>query len=401
MILLLVCMVAERYPPHIGGAPFCIHQLSSALVRLGHHVHVVTGSEPETPREEVIDGVQVFRVGRSGVPRLRSLTFVHEATRKLFNLSKEHGYDLVHCHNGVGGLIGYRWRRAFEKPYIVTLHGSIATSMKAGYLVRTLARLIEEFSVKNADAATFDGRSLLTDFLASTGMERRKAFYIPNAVDPEVFSPQSDAKSNVGINPDSTNVTYVGRLVPGKGLLTLLDAFSQAWSNMSGLSLIIVGDGPYLRVMEEDLRRRNPNPSVSFLGAISHNELPRIYAASHMVVLPSISEGLSRSLLEAMACEKPVIATGIPANLSLVQDGENGLIVPLGSTELLAEAILRLAKDKNLQRRLGRAARKTILREYVVDKRVERMLDAYRVALESFQDGKRAASLRGGFSQGE
>jgi glycosyltransferase involved in cell wall biosynthesis len=119
-----------------------------------------------------------------------------------------------------------------------------------------------------------------------------------------------------------------------------------------------------------------------------------------MVVLPSISEGLSRSLLEAMACEKPVIATGIPANLSLVQDGVNGLIVPLGRAELLAEAILRLAKDKNLQRRLGRAARKTILREYGVDKRVERMLDAYSVAVELFQQSKMTDSLRGGFSPG-
>jgi len=360
----------------------------------------VTGREPDTPREESLDGVQVFRVERSGLPRLKSLTFIHEATGKLFSLSKEHDYDLIHCHDGIAGVVGYRWRRAFGKPYVVTLHGSIATSMRAGLLVRTIARLLEEFSVKSADAATFDGSSMLEDFVSSTGMSRRKAFYIPNAVDSKVFSPRNDIGPSSGINLDSINVTYVGRLVSGKGLLTLLGAFSQAWSKMSDLSLIVVGEGPYLKVMEDDLKGRDMRPSVSFLGAVSHGELPAIYAASCMVVLPSVSEGLSRVLLEAMACEKPVIASGIPANLSLVQDGVNGLIVPVGETDLFAEAILRLAKDKNLQRKLSRAARKTVLREYAVDKRVDRMLEAYKAAIKSFEHDRVTGSLAGRISSG-
>jgi len=385
---LLICMVAERYPPHIGGAPFCIHQLASALVRLGHRVHVVTSREPNTPYEGFIDGVKIFRIDRWSTPRLRGLSFILGARRRLLSLTREHGYDLLHCHSGIGGLVGYWWRREFGKPYVVTLHGSIAASMRAGLLVRTLARAIEEFSVKNADVATFDGFSLLEDFVASTGMDRGRAFYIPNAVDPEVFSPSTGVKPSFGINPDSTNVTYVGRLVPGKGLFTLLEAYRQAWSRMKGLSLIIVGEGPYLKSMKESLGRLTPRPDVSFLGALPHQALPGIYAASSMVVLPSISEGLSRVLLEAMACGRPVIATDIPANLSLVQDGVNGLIIPLGDSKLLAEAILRLAEDVSLRRRLGKAARKTVLRDYNVDKRVKRMLDAYKVALGPPQQDK-------------
>ena len=400
MTFLFVCMVAERYPPHIGGAPFCVHQLSSALVRLGHRVHVVTSREPGASYEELIDGVEVFRVDRLSTPRLKGLSFLYSATRRLFDLSREHNYDLVHCHNGVGGLVGYRWRGRFEKPYVVTLHGSIATSMKAGFIVRTLARLIEEFSIKNADAATFDGSSLLEDFVRSTGMDPGKASYIPNAVDSEQFSPHRAVKHHEGINPDPTNVVYVGRLVPGKGLFTLLEAFSQARSEMDALSLLVVGEGPFLRRLEGYLKDRTLRSSVHFLGAVPHDDLPGIYATSSMVVLPSVSEGLSRVLLEAMAYEKPVIATGIPANLSLVEDGVNGLIVPVGDAGVLAQTILRLAKDKSLQRKLGRAARKTVLLEYGVERRVERMLDAYEAAFESFRQDKMGVPLTSQMSSG-
>ncbi len=355
------------------------------MAQLGHRVHVVTSREPDTGHEELIDGVEVFRVDRVGIPRLKGLSFLHSATRRLLALSREHDYDLVHCHNGIGGLVGYRWRSSFRKPYVVTLHGSIATSMRAGLVVRTLARLIEEFSVKNADAVTFDGSSLLEDFVTSTRIGRGKAFYIPNAVDTEEFSPHSGVKPYEGVHLDTTNVVYVGRLVPGKGLFTLLDAFSQAWSEMGELSLIVVGEGPFLKRMKQYVENQTPIPDVHFLGAVPHGDLQRIYAASSMVVLPSVSEGLSRVLLEAMSCGKPVIATNIPANLSLVEDGANGLIVPVGNAGILAETILKLAKNKNLQGKLGRTARKTILLEYGVAKRVGRMLNAYRVATESFR----------------
>ncbi len=391
---MFLCMVAERYPPHIGGAPFCIHQLSAALVRLGHHVQVVTSREPNTLYEEKIDGVEIFRVDRSSLPRLKGLSFVFQAYRKLSALSRVHDYDLLHCHNGICGLVGYWWRKEFRKPYVVTSHGSIATSMKAGLLVRHLARLIEEFSVRNADAATFDGSSLLEDFVASTKIDRRKASYIPNAVDPELFSPREYTGPHSRINPDSINVLYVGRLVPGKGLFTLLDAFCMAWDRFPELSLIVVGEGSYLKRIKESLGSRAQKAGVSFLGAVPHNDLPEIYAASSIVVLPSISEGLSRVLLEAMACEKSVIATDIPANLSLVRNEVNGLVVPLGDVEPLSEAILRLAKDKNLRRELGKEARKTILRDYRVDKRVMRMLDVYKAVFKSFRQDK----IEGSFS---
>ncbi len=268
---------------------------------------------------------------------------------------------------------------------MVTLHGSIASSMKASFPVRSLARYVEEFSVKNADASTFDGKSLHQDFLASTGMDPERAFYVPNAVDFESFSPYRTVKPHPKIDPESINVVYVGRLVPGKGLSTLLDAYSQAREMSNNLSLIIVGGGPYERKMKGSLESRSLIDSASFLGAIPHNDLPGIYAFSSMVVLPSISEGLSRVLLEAMACEKAVIATDIPANLSLVEDGVNGLIVPVGNTVLLAQAILRLAKDEELRKRLGEAARRTVVQEYGVDKRIRRMLDVYEVASESFR----------------
>ncbi len=394
MICLFLCMVAERYPPHIGGAPFCIHQLSAALVRLGHHVQVVTSRELDTLYEEKIDGVEIFRVDRSSLPRLKGLSFAFQAYRKLSALSKLHDYDLLHCHSGICGLVGYWWRKEFGKPYVITSHGSIATSMEAGFLIRYLARLIEEFSVRNADAATFDGSNLLEDFVESTGIDRRKASYIPNAVDPNLFSPRESVKSYRGIDPDSIYVLYVGRLVPGKGLSTLLDAFCMAWDRFPELSLMIVGEGPFLKRIKESLRSRAQKAGVSFFGAVPHNDLPEIYATSSMVVLPSISEGLSRVLLEAMACEKPVIATDIPANLSLIRNEVNGLVVPLGNVELLAEAILRLAKDKNLRRELGKEARETILQDYRVEKRVMRMLDVYKAVLKSLRQDK----IEGSFS---
>jgi len=379
-------MVAERYPPHIGGAPFCVHQLSSALVERGHRVHVVTGREPSTSSEEMLDGVKVFRVRRSTIPRLRGLSFLYSASRRLSALSGIYDYDLLHCHNGICGLLGPWWRGSFGKPYVFTLHGSIASSMETNPLVRYLARLIEESSVDRADAATFDGESIFEGFVGSTGLSRERAYYIPNAVDTDIFSSLRRTDLWRGMDPSRVNIVYVGRLVHGKGLMTLAEAFSQASEEMGTLSLILVGGGPYLERIRAYLSNRVLEDRVCFLGSVCHNYLPEVYARSSMVVLPSLSEGLSRVLLEAMACEKPVIVTDIPANLSLVQDEINGLVVGVGDVAGLSRAILRLAADKGLQRRLGREARETVLQRYRVERRVEDMLEVYFAVLKSSRE---------------
>ncbi|MEQ1907285.1 MAG: glycosyltransferase [Vicinamibacterales bacterium] len=164
-------------------------------------------------------------------------------------------------------------------------------------------------------------------------------------------------------------VLAVGRLVPKKGFNVLLDAIARVrvpWT------LCIVGDGPdgaSLRSMADSL---GIGPRVTWHGSASHADLPALYAAAHLVAVPSVvdeagdRDGLPNVLLEALASERPVVATRAGAIESAIVDGETGLLVRAGDARALASAIETVAGRADLARAIARGGRQLVERRYDV-----------------------------------
>ena len=190
--------------------------------------------------------------------------------------------------------------------------------------------------------------------------------------DVEGFDGESFEIVHYGIDPDGEPAPYageerrllcVGRLIPIKGHIVLLRAFAEAKRELPDLRLDIAGRGalePALRALAQEL---GVAESVRFLGHVS--PIQGAIERSTVVVVPSMGEGFGMVALEAMERARPVIAAGIGGLGELVQDGETGVLVPPGEAEPLREAIVRVAGDLDLARRMGEAGRRRALSRFL------------------------------------
>ena len=170
-------------------------------------------------------------------------------------------------------------------------------------------------------------------------------------VQPGLYAPDADRDDTDG----AVEAVFVGRLTAIKGLRVLLDALRAARAQNPQLRLTIIGDGEdraELQAMAADM-----GDAVRFTGYLSQAEIAAALKRADMMVLPSFAEGLPVVLMESLAAECPVIASRVAGVAELVEDGVSGFLVHAGDTEQLTERMLKLAGDRDLRRRMGRAGR--------------------------------------------
>ena len=165
----------------------------------------------------------------------------------------------------------------------------------------------------------------------------------------------------------------VGRMVRLKGHAVLLEAVALLRDRGVPVNLTIVGDGPLRRELEDTVRRHELTTMVTFVGFVGQDEISAYYDQADVFCLPSLREGLPVVLLEAMAGGLPVVASGIMGIPELVEPMRNGLLVPPARSDLLADAIARLADDEAERRRLGERGRQKVLTEYDLGRSAERL----------------------------
>jgi glycosyltransferase involved in cell wall biosynthesis len=196
-----------------------------------------------------------------------------------------------------------------------------------------------------------------------------KIYTIPNGVDSEFFRPSSLKDPNL--------ITWVGRLVPEKGLVYLLYAMREIVRVHPDVKLVIIGGGPLearLVKLADGLGLRG---NVRFVGSVSRAEVARFLSMSSIFAFPSLMEGLPLSVLEAMACGVPVVGSDIPGVNSVVKHGYNGLLVPSKDSRLLAKAVLTLLNDDKLRMVMSMNARRVILDKYSWDKVIQKLEGVY------------------------
>jgi len=209
---------------------------------------------------------------------------------------------------------------------------------------------------------------------------------IPNGVDCSVFDPtRSDAlksaqmiREKLGIPADSIVVGYIGRIVPVKGLKYLIRAMTQVKKKRQDVHLLIVGDGfekAELQRMTEELQL-----NAHFVGW-EKNVLP-FYAAIDIFVLPSLLEGLSNSLLEAMAMGKAVVTTMVGGNKDIMLDGKNGFLVKPRDPQAISSNVDKLIESAPLRDGIGKFNRETALREFSWEKTVTEIERTYKSVMD-------------------
>jgi glycosyltransferase involved in cell wall biosynthesis len=185
-------------------------------------------------------------------------------------------------------------------------------------------------------------------------------------------------RSKYGIPAEASVVSYIGRIVRDKGLIELVAAWKVLREEFPMLHLLVVGrfesQDPIPSNVADTLRH---DPRIHLTGFIDNNNIPPIYVATDVFVLPSYREGLPLTLLEAAAMELPVVATRIPGCIDAVHEGVTGTLVPPYDAVALEDAIRTYINGPDLRQRHGRAGRVRILREFCTEAICELMYRDY------------------------
>jgi len=180
----------------------------------------------------------------------------------------------------------------------------------------------------------------LRQSMAALGVPSSRISVIYRGVDRQRFSPGSreQARAVLGVPQDVRAAAWVGRMVPVKGLETLIEAVARARSAGASCRLYLLGDGPLRATLEADVARRGLGDVVSFIGAVAHRDLPTWYRGADVTVLPSLSEGVPNVLLESIACGTPFIASSV-GGIPEIADERFDRLVPPADAATLADAL--------------------------------------------------------------
>ncbi len=344
----------------LGGGERHLRSLGAALVASGSEAVVVTRrTDAAWPAEEVLDGIAVRRVGPAGRGRAGKFAMVPAALREVRRL--RHSFDVLVVRGtrvlGAPAVALARWMR---KPVILQpevngeFSGEVFTWGKpwargvAGRLVREAAALRLPW-LTDADAVVAMSH-LIAHEAGRAGFARERIHLIPHGIDLARFHPVPRAeraaiRRRLGLD-ERMWIVSTGRLLRGKGLESLVDAFASLRERFPRASLHIVGSGdgqPLSIETQLRLRAASLGDAVRFTGRVENIE--EYLQAADVFAFPSEYEALGLSLIEAAACGLPCIGSRTGGIVDVIDDGVTGLLVPPRDTQALAEALARLLAD--------------------------------------------------------
>ncbi|WP_079477797.1 glycosyltransferase family 4 protein [Halobacillus salinus] len=376
--ILQICGVDET-------ADKLLRPLVMRLKQEGHEVHIACADTGRVDRLRA-EGFEVFTI-----PMKRSLAPVSSGKSlwKLFRLMRREKYDIVHVHTPVAAALGrVAAKMAGIKHIVYTAHGFYFHD-DMGRVPYYFWFTIEKWLARHTtDYILLQSKEDYELCLRERFLPEEKTFHLSNGVDIEgTFRPSKKVRDtmrdSLHLQEEERVICFIGRLVKEKGILELLEAFKQVKQVRKNVKLLVIGslsqserDQDTYRMLQNHLR----DPDVLALGY--RNDIHQLLEAADIFVLPSYREGLPRSIIEAMAMEKAVVATDIRGCREEVIDGKTGYLVPKGDSNVLRDRLLRLVDDAALRSSFGKEGRRFAEQYFNERKVLDLQVELFRKTLE-------------------
>jgi glycosyltransferase involved in cell wall biosynthesis len=400
-----VLFLTESFHPVLGGGETHIRMLATRLVTRGLGALVLTRrGERDWPRDELLDGVRVLRASPSGPGRLGKYAMVPGVLRAL--VARRADYDVIVVRGGrVLGLPGLLAAWALGKRFVVQpevtgeLSGDIytwGTPLHRPWVRKAVGVLMapRNLVLRRADAFVAISTPIREEMVAA-GVAPGRIALIPHGVDTRRFRPaeaeeKASLRRRLGLAGTGELVVFTGRLLRGKGVEVLLEAFEKVSDLRRDSRLVVVGDGGGQPLsVEHVLRERAAGgvlaTRVTFTGRVDNVE--DYLRAADVFAFPSFFEAMPLSVLEAAACGLACVASAVGGIVDVIDDGRSGVLLAPGDTESLAKALASLLEDAERRKALGAAARERVVTLFDFDATVER----YGVLFDDLVAGRRAA----------
>ena len=395
-----VAFLSREYPPDTawGGIATVYHSLACALVQRGHEVHVICQAVGET-KELIDNGVFVYRVGTnpkrySAVARINYSFF---AWLKLREIIKQYDIEIVEATYWGAEALLYSLRR--RTPLVVRTDVSASDILRTRTYAGTkellslkLLSLLEGFTAKRADRVIAISNGMYTRAVEELHIDPGKVDIVPHAVDTAKYSYiESDVRERLGIPRDVPLVLFVGRLEARKGVHVLCQAIPEVIGSMPSARFVLVGrdtttpqGGSVKSYITKQAERRGFSDNLALIDFMFPDELTALYSACDVFVLPSLWEGFSMVVLEALACGKPVVATSVGGVPDIGLTPPSGIVVAPNNTKELTEAILALLSLNDEDKRLAaRKNRELIESRFSIPGWVDKVVEVYEKALKN------------------
>jgi len=399
-----IITITPEFPPVWGGVGTYSYQLTRELSnnRDIEKIYVVTPNRGITKYAELGDNVEIVHTNPPTKDQVLYYThFQLEAFNKLCTILEKDKIDIIHFHAHLPDLIAGLLKKNKNIPIVTTVHilnkDNIYTIMDSQGSVRDISEnvtLVMSPAILTLENMYFKKR-LAYYITVSKWMKKKLAtnYSVPdrnimvtyNGVDYNVFKPrpkqqamrilQKDQLSWL-IEEDKTNVLFLSRLVGRKGIFTFLSVIDKIVKSYD-VEFIFAGSGG-----KGIVELINSHKNTRYLGYVPENIKPYIYNLADIFVLPSFYENFPISVLEAMASETAVVATNVGGIPEMITSGYNGILVPPKDVDSLANALIMLIENDYLRKKMGRNARKTVLRKFTWKKTAELTKEYYEEILE-------------------
>ncbi|OEJ29823.1 glycosyl transferase [Streptomyces agglomeratus] len=377
---LSIALVSEHASPlaalggvDAGGQNVHVARLAGALADRGHRVTVYTRRDARDlpDRVPLRAGVEVHHVPAGPpeqIPKDELLPHMLAFGRYLAREWQIRPPDVVHSHFWMSGLAALHATHELRLPLLHTFHalGTVKRRHQRRADTSPPARIACEREVgMGCDRIVATCRDEVAE-LGRMGIPADKVRVVPCGVDTAEFTPDGPVAHRDGAYPH--RLIQLGRLVPRKGAAVSIGALSR----LPGAELLIVGgpsadrldDDPEVRRLRDIAREAGVADRVRFLGGVSTAEVAPLLRSADVVLCPGDYEPFGIVPLEAMACGRPVVASGVGGQLDTVADPATGRLVPPGDPEALARAAGELLDDRALREACGEAGRRRVLSRY-------------------------------------
>jgi glycosyltransferase involved in cell wall biosynthesis len=377
-----VCHIITRLI--VGGAQENTLYTVLGLRQLPHYEVVdlvtgpTTGPEGSIEKKAVEAGVDLIRVPEL-IRAIRPMTDL-AALRKLKKILREGRYDIVHTHSAKAGVLGRMAAQSVGVPIIIhTIHGPSFFPYQSG-LKNFFYTAAERYAGKKTTHFISVANAMSQQYLAAGIGKAEQYTTIYSGMEIGAFlDQQRDAKlrDSLGIKPDELVIGKIARLFELKGHNFLLAAAPEILRQVPNVKFLLVGDGLLHEHYKQEALRLGIADRVIFTGLIPPHEVPRYISVMDVVVHLSLREGLPRTLPQALACGKPVVAFDLDGSGEVCLDGKTGFLVKAEDVTTLTERVVRLLRDRELAGRMGAAGRELVRENFSVETMVRRIDELY------------------------
>lgn len=364
--------------PTYGGSGVVATELGLELAARGHEVHFITYANP-IRLDDDYPRIFYHEVHVTDYPLFQYPPYSLALSSRMAEVARTANLDLLHVHyaipHSVSAWLASQMVDERRLPVVTTLHGTDVTlvGMDPSYLP------ITRFSIEKSDGVTAISEHLRSQTHDVLGV-KRPIRVIHNSVNCEVYRPGSDPKLRGRYAAaDEKILIHLSNFRPVKRVLDCVRAFAKMVPRVAA-RLLMVGDGPDRVPAELLARELGVGDRVAFLG--KQMRVAHLLPIADVMLVPSEMESFGLAALEAMACGVPAVASRVGGLPEVVTDGEDGFLVPVGDTDAVAAAALRLLEDEALYSRIAAAARRTAETRFAATKIVPQYEDFYREIIE-------------------